>query len=80
MDFIATILFFAQSGVEVERTVCGQFYPTDRKDVPRIEDVLWEMSEEYGRPTNVEVHFQFGVDNITGNGNGKNQLKRIKAT
>lgn len=58
MDFHLIILFHTQDGKLVERLVAGQFYPTD---LPRttIEDVLWEMTETYGRPVHVNMQMQF---------------------
>lgn len=56
MDFSYTIDFEAE-GVSVSRTGRGLFYPHDGGF--NLEHMLWAMTEEYGRPTKIEVVMEF---------------------
>lgn len=74
MEFTYVIVFTTQDGAVVESTGVGLFYPTDIATAFKIEDKLWQMAEQYGRPFEVEVHMAF-----RGEGNGTNTAKRIEA-
>lgn len=75
MVFLYTILFFTQDGREIERCGEGLFYPTDMK-VLKLEDMLWQMAEMYGRPKDVEIHLAFKSGEIE---DGTRTTKRIEA-
>lgn len=77
MEFAYLIVFKTEEGKEIERTGTGVFYPTDMKDAFKIEDVLWEMAERYGRPYDVEVHMAFKSGEIE---DGTCTTKRIEAS
>lgn len=72
MDFTVTVLFETQTGLVVERIAAGQFYPSDNPF--KLEDMLWLMAEEYGRPARISVALKFWGDR-----DGKVTPKRIEA-
>ena len=75
MEFTYLIIFHTQDGREIERIGIGQFYPTDMK-VMRLEDMLWKMAEEFGRPSSVEIHLEFNGEIE----DGTSTTKRLKAS
>lgn len=56
MDFLYTITFTTE-GCTVTREGRGLFYPSDCAF--KIEDMLWKMTEEFGRPAHVNVEMVF---------------------
>lgn len=62
MDFNYEITFYPQQGPEVVRTGRGLFYPHDGGF--NLEHMLWLMTEEYGRPSKIEVKMFFADDSL----------------
>lgn len=56
MDFIYTINFTTNGHVIVRRGR-GLFYPHNVGF--NIEDMLWQMTEEFGRPEHIDVKMEF---------------------
>jgi hypothetical protein len=57
MNFAYTIEFWTVDGQYVRRHGVGQFHPSDNSF--KIEHMLWLMAEEFGRPKNIEVIWNF---------------------
>lgn len=57
MEFAYVIAFHTQSGKEILRNGKGLFYPHDGGF--NLEHMLWQMTEEFGRPTEIEVYCKF---------------------
>ena len=57
MYFIYTIDYWTVDGAYVRRHGEGEFYPSN--SMFNIEDMLWLMAEELGRPTKIEVKWDF---------------------
>lgn len=72
MDFTMTVMFETKEGMVIERTVAGQFYPSDNPF--KIEDLLWLMAEEYGRPEQIKMELKFW-----GDGDGSEVRKLIES-
>lgn len=71
MDFTLIVEFETREGMVVERTVAGQFYPSDNPF--KIEDLLWMMAEEFGRPDQIKMEMKFWGDQ-----DGQTTPKRIE--
>lgn len=56
MDFMYSIHFHTAEK-EIRRTGTGQFCPSDVSF--KIEDMLWQMAETFGRPEKIEVRMSF---------------------
>lgn len=56
MDFAYSIHFHTAEK-EIRRSGTGQFYPSDVTF--KLEDMLWAMAEQYGRPEKVEIRMSF---------------------
>lgn len=72
MDFSYVIVFSTQSGKEIVRTGMGLFYPHDGGF--NLEHMLWAMTEEFGRPSDIHVYCKF-----QGESDGQTTPKRIES-
>lgn len=65
MDFVYVIAFEVE-GQSIVRSGRGVFYPHDGGF--NLEHMLWQMTEEFGRPTHINVEMDFCVPLTIGRG------------
>lgn len=50
-------IHYHTGGREIRRSGTGDFHPSD--NAFKLEDMLWLMAEEFGRPEKIEVRMSF---------------------